>query len=356
MRYRQIIRWLREENPEALEQLWRSADAVRAEHVGHAVHFRGLIEFSNICRRHCTYCGLRSPNRNLRRYRLTHEQIMAAVFRTVEAGCGTVVLQSGEDEQSAPRAWVTELIHRIKEQTPLAVTLSLGERTPEDLAAWRRAGADRYLLKFETSIPRLYAHIHPSRPGQGHDRIALVGILKSLGYQVGSGVMVGIPGQTIESLARDLMLFAGMDLDMIALGPYLPNPETPLGAEAERIARRTNDQAPATALMTWKMIALARLMCPRANIPASTALATLDPEHGRDLALQRGANVIMPNMTDPAYRPDYAIYPGKACLQEDPHTYVQRLKQHIVSLGRTVGVGRGDAHPSSRHATLTAGA
>ena len=403
----EILQWLHQEDPERLEELWRRANDTRRSHVGDQVHLRGLIEISNHCVRQCGYCGLRGPNTGLERYRMTAAEILACAAQAIEFGYGTVVLQAGEDP-SIEKDWGCDLIGQIKALrpvartnarrpslataevpfTPLAVTLSLGERTEEELAAWKATGADRYLLRFETSNRQLFQSIHPSLPGRTSDRIALLRHLRRIGYEVGSGVMIGIPGQTYADLAADILLFAELDLDMIGVGPYLPHPQTPLGRRfttedtenaekgnssetATATPRETRDKeetvkkttgspgsasddrqssivnrksaVPNTELMTYKVMALARLACPNANIPSTTALATLNRESGRELGLQRGANVVMPNLTPTRYRAMYEIYPAKACIYETAGQCHLCLTGRIASIGRTIGAGRGDS-------------
>ena len=349
MRADAIQKWLSEEDPARLQELWSKADAARREAVGDAVHLRGLIELGNYCSRNCLYCGIRAGNRKLQRYRMSAEEAMAAVRQAVAFGYGTVVLQAGED-YGLSREMVEELVRWIKAETPLAVTLSLGERPLEDLAAWRRAGADRYLLRFETSDPELFNRIHPPRAGERTDRIALLHTLRDLGYEIGGGVMIGIPGQTYASLGRDLELFRELDLDMIGVGPFLPHPDTPLGRSVPDLRAPAAAQVPNTELMTYKVVALARLLCPEANIPSTTALATLNREQGRELGLSRGANVVMPNLTPPQYRVLYEIYPHKACISETAEACEGCLRGRIQALGRTVGVGPGGrSHQVFKH-------
>ena len=243
MRTSAIQKWLTEEDEARLPELWQAADSARQEAVGDAVHLRGLIELGNYCSRNCLYCGIRAGNRKLKRYRMSADEVIAAARQAVAFGYGTAVLQSGED-YGMTREWLAELVRRIKTETPLAVTLSLGERPAEDLAAWRRAGADRYLLRFETSDRALYDLIHPPRAGERSDRIALLRTLRNLGYEIGGGVMIGIPGQTYASLARDLELFRELDLDMIGVGPFLPHPDTPLGQSGRELRAPAGEQAP----------------------------------------------------------------------------------------------------------------
>ncbi|MHB8771236.1 MAG: [FeFe] hydrogenase H-cluster radical SAM maturase HydE [Syntrophales bacterium] len=335
----EIITWLREGRSERLERLWQEADALRRRHVGEEVHLRGLIEISNRCCRECHYCGLRAGNRSLRRYRMSEAEIMGCVAQARAYGYGTVVMQSGEDE-GITAEWMAGIIRRIRRETPLAVTLSLGERADGDLGCWREAGADRYLLRFETSNERLYERIHPPR-GDGPSRIGILRRLRAMGYEIGSGVMVGIPGQTYDDLARDIELFRALDLDMIGVGPFIPHPATPLGAALGREVAPAGKQVPADESMTYKTIALARILCPEANIPSTTALATLNLAEGRELGLSRGANVVMPNLTPVAYRADYEIYPAKACIGETAEECRSGLSRRIVALGRTIGAGKG---------------
>jgi biotin synthase len=338
----EIIAWLRETDETRLAELWRAADDDRTRHVGGEVHLRGLIELSNYCVRMCGYCGLRAANRRLKRYRMSEGEILACVCKAVEYGYGTVVLQSGEDPGIETR-WMADLVRRIKVETPLAVTLSLGERGDDELAVWRDAGADRYLLRFETSNGRLYRRIHPARPGTRSDRVAILRALGRLGYEVGSGVMIGIPGQTYDDLARDVELFRTLDLDMIGVGPYLIHPHTPLGNGQDPRVAVEGQQVPNNELMTYKAVALSRLVCPRAYIPSTTALATLNRDSGRELGLVRGANVLMPNLTPPAYRRLYEIYPDKACIGETSDACHRCTAARIHALGRESGVGRGDS-------------
>ena len=335
----EILAWLREEDEHRLEELWLRADAVRREHVGDAVHLRGLVEISNHCVRRCAYCGISVGNRDLVRYRMTTDEIMECSRQAVALGYGTVVLQAGED-YGITREWLAALVRRIKAESSLAVTLSLGERPDEDLAAWREAGADRYLLRFETSDAALYDRIHPPLPDRPSDRFAILGRLVALGYEAGSGVMIGIPGQTYASLAHDLETFATMNLDMIGVGPYIPHPATALG-RGELPESSPGEQVPNTELMTYKVVALARLVDPDANIPSTTALATLNLASGRELGLSRGANVVMPNLTPTKYRALYEIYPAKACIRETAAQCGTCLSGRIVRLGRTVGKGPG---------------
>lgn len=339
----QILSWLRCDDPAALEELWQLADTVRHCCVGDAVHLRGLVEISNTCVRQCAYCGLRAGHTELQRYRMSAGEILDCAAMATRLGYGTVVLQAGEDPLLAPED-IAAIVRGIKSTTPLAVTLSLGEQEDENLTLWKSAGADRYLLRFETSDTELYRTIHPPYRGRSGDRFPRLRKLRELGYEVGSGVMAGIPGQTYQSLARDIELFAELDLDMIGIGPFISHPATPLGDAAmvaSLHARAGADQAPATELLVYKMVALTRIMCPQANLPSTTALATINKTNGRELGLQRGANVVMPNLTPVKYRAMYEIYPAKACIDESAEDCSGCLRSRIARIGRKVGQGQG---------------
>ncbi len=335
-----LLGWLLESQPSRLRELYERADAMRSQHVGDAVHLRGLIEVSSHCVRQCMYCGLRQGNRALTRYRMTRDEILDCARQAVTLGYGTVVMQAGEDDQLTPE-WIAEIVRWIKSETSLAVTLSLGERRIEEVRLWRDAGADRYLLRFETSNENLFRIIHPRRFPGAPDRLMLLRQLKSLGYEAGGGVMVGIPGQSFESLANDILMFRALDLDMIGIGPYIAHAATPLGTGALRPVITLSEQVPNSEEMVYKMIALTRIVCPTANIPSTTALATINKTDGRKQGLRVGANVCMPNLTPVKYRRLYEIYPAKACIDESATDCNQCLCGQIHSLGRFVGQGPG---------------
>lgn len=338
-----ILSWLQENDREKLKTLWRLADQVRKVNVGDEIHLRGLLEISNYCARECGYCGLHASNKNIQRYRMTATKIITAAKQAASFGYGTIVMQAGEDYGFKPE-WIENIIRLIRNETKLAVTLSLGERTTSELELWKRAGADRYLLRFETSDLELYRKIHPplSRAkivGGKHPRIEGLKKLRKIGYEIGSGVMIGIPGQTYETLAHDILTFVKLDLDMIGVGPYIEHPESELAKNPLKVDQTL--QVPSTELMTYKVLALTRIFCPWANIPATTALATLNKAFGRENGLLRGANVVMPNITPPEYRKLYEIYPGKACINESAEQCQKCMNSRISLIGRTVGKGAG---------------
>lgn len=335
-----LLSWLKQEDESRLRELFNAANEVRRQHVGDAVHLRGLIEISNYCVRQCGYCGIRAGNTAVERYRMNRDEILACARNAVSFGYGTVVMQAGED-CGIKTEWLADIIRTIKKETPLAVTLSLGERPDSDLRTWREAGADRYLLRFETSNPSLYQLIHPSMPSKVSDRVEMLKMLRRLGYEIGSGIMVGIPGQDHETVAADLLLFRELDLDMVGVGPYISHPATPLGRGEWLRPLPAEQQVPNSETMVLKVVALTRLMCPQANIPSTTALATIDREAGREKGLMSGANVVMPNLTPVEYRNKYEIYPGKACINETADQCQRCLRGRIASLGRHVGEGTG---------------
>jgi biotin synthase len=352
MDHQDIVHWLKCPSGPNLDSLKERADQVRREHVGDAVHLRGLVELSNICARNCLYCGIRRDNHSIARYRITASEVLECAHKAADFGFGSLVLQGGEDP-GLTKDFISDLITLIKAETNLAITLSLGEREPSEWLAWREAGADRYLLRFETSNRELFDRIHPPLDGHaGCDRISMLKTLQSIGYETGSGVMIGVPGQTYEDLARDIALFAELELDMIGVGPYIPHPQTPLGAQQG--GQEGDEQVPGTLEMGLRVIALARIVCPGANIPSTTALATLDRKAGREMGLCWGANVVMPNLTPLKYRQLYEIYPSKAASTETAEESRDAAFRQIEHLGRSLGQGRGDSphHLQNKTATI----
>ena len=306
--------------------LYQAANTVRETHVGSAVHLRGLIEFSNYCRRDCAYCGVRRSNHDIERYRLQPDDIVTIAAAAEGLGYHSVVLQSGED------LWYTcdrmvDVIQRIKATTALAITLSAGERDTATYRAWRDAGADRYLLRIETTDPSLFAELHPDDDLE--ERKACLYALRDLGYQLGSGVMVGLPGQTAMTLAQDVIWLHQLGAEMIGVGPFIPHPNTPL-----------KDARGGTVEQTLRLVAVLRLVFPDAHLPATTAMGSLHPQ-GRERALEAGANVMMPNVTPTDVRPKYEIYPGKICLGDDAGHCRGCITGRIHALGRTVGQDHG---------------
>ena len=307
------------ENPKKTN-LFKSADETRKKYVGNEVHLRGLIEFSNICRQKCKYCGLRCENKNIDRYRILKDEILKYAKTAVKMGYRTLVFQSGEDSYYNTDR-MCEIISEIK-KLDVAVTLSIGERTYEEYKAFKLAGADRYLLRIETTDENLYKEMHPDMSFE--NRVNCLYNLKKLGYETGTGCLVGLPNQTIDSLADDILFFKEIDADMVGIGPFIPHPETPL-----------KDEAKGSFELALKVMAITRIMLKDINIPATTAMETLNP-NGRIIALQSGANVVMPNVTSQEYRSKYEIYPNKICINENPDKCRGCIELKIQSIGRKI--------------------
>ena len=311
----------------ACELIYTTADELRSRRLGDTVYLRGIIEFSNICKNNCWYCGIRCDNTNVGRYRMTTEEIVDTARSAKLWGCGTVVLQSGEDPFFTADI-LCDVVRRVKAESGLAVTLSVGVRSRAELAQLKEAGCDRYLLRFETTSNALFSAIHPDEPFE--DRVQCLTDLRELGYQVGSGFMIGLPGSTPEMIANDILFATRLKLDMIGCGPFLSHPDTPL-AEKPLLEDRG---------IYYKTIALLRLLNPTAHIPATTAFDALDAD-GRNLVLQRGANVFMPNVTPGKYRRMYQLYPNKPCVDEDGAACAICVRGRLASLGREIGSGPG---------------
>ncbi len=311
------------------EWLFSLADKVRKDNVGDEVHLRGLIEFSNICKQQCKYCGLRSPNKQIERYRLSEDEIIGCAENAINLGYKTLVLQSGEDDYYTVDKMVT-IISEIKKYN-VALTLSLGEKSYEEYKAYKEAGADRYLIRIETANKNLYRKMHPNM--DYNNRIRCLKDLRELGYEVGTGCLVGLPEQTIEDLANDIIFFKEIEADMIGIGPLITHPQTPL-----------KDEHNGSFWLALKVMALTRIMLPDINIPATTAMETLNP-NGRLIALQSGANVVMPNVTATEYRPKYEIYPNKICINDNPDKCRGCISGKIMSIGRKVA----DTDGQSKH-------
>ena len=294
--------------------IFKEADAVRKKYVGDGVHLRGLIEFSNICKCNCLYCGLQSSNKHVNRYRLSKDEILDIAKKGVDEGFKTIVLQSGEDEFFNTKL-MCEIISEIK-NLGVALTLSIGEKSFEDYKAFKDAGADRYLLRIETTDKNLYKKMHPY--ANFDNRMRCLYDLKKLGYETGTGCLVGLPEQTLESLADDILFFKELDADMIGIGPFIPHPDTPLKNE--------NNGSLDLAI---KVMAVTRILLKDINIPATTAMESLRSD-GRLLALQSGANVVMPNLTDDCHKKMYEIYPNKiSATKQDLDFKLKTINRYI---------------------------
>ncbi len=320
------------EDPSDCERLHKAAYAVKERGVGPVAYFRGLVEFSNVCTNNCHYCGIRR-DRQINRYTMTKGEILECAAVALKNRYGSLVLQSGERDDPEFIDFVNDAVREIKRQDngKIGITLSCGEQTEETYRRWFEAGAHRYLLRIESSDSTLYAKLHPA--DQNFERrVECLRSLRRTGYQVGTGVMIGLPFQTAEHLARDILFFKGMDIDMIGMGPYVLHDDTPLAAEVVN----TPEEKARRLFLALRMIALTRIAMPDVNIAAATALQALDPK-GREKAILAGANVVMPNLTPTKYRGDYLLYENKPCVDEDSDMCLSCLERRIQSIGETVG-------------------
>lgn len=347
-----ILSLLKCDEGEQKELLARAAE-IKGKYVGNIVYFRGLIEYSNICSKNCLYCGVRSGNQHVERYQMTDEEVFEACDYAFRNGFASLVIQSGERHDVSFIRKINELLKEIKERYHgrLRVTLSCGEQREDTYRQWQESGAQRYLLRIETSNPALYARLHPVDGNHVfQERVEALDALMNLGYQAGTGVMIGLPFQTLEHLADDLLFFREKNFPMFGMGPYIEHAETPLyqykdllWTEKERFT------------LSLKMVAILRLMMKDVNIAATTAMQTLDPL-GREKAIMAGANVIMPNLTPLKYRRDYQLYEGKPCLDEEADQCKVCLEYRIKVSGNRIGYGEwGDsvhyqkANPSAKN-------
>lgn len=315
---------------EDFSPVYREADRVRKEHVGDTVHLRAIIEFSNICKRQCIYCGLNRDNKELPRFRMSRDEIIETAAKAVKAGYRTIVLQSGE-EDGIEKEWLGKVITDIKSMTVPgtsdvpAVTVSCGEKDEETYRYLYEKGADRYLLKHETADPELYDRLHPC--GTLESRVECLRTLKRLGYETGSGFMVGLPGQSLETLGRDLLLLTEIPCRMAGIGPFISNPKTPLAGNPNGDPE-----------LTRRAVAIARLLLPDANLPLTTALSILSKEETEkgcitENPFEFGANVIMKKVTPDEYKAAYEIYPAqfnKTDILQDR----KDLERMIMAYGR----------------------
>lgn len=310
------------------DSILKTADEIRKQYVGDSIHLRGLIEFSNYCNRTCYYCGLRYENKNNQRYRLSSDEIIESAKLGKKLGLKTIVLQSGEDHYYSTDI-LCKIIEEIK-KLDVAITLSIGEKTYNEYKAYKDAGADRYLLRIETTDKKLYKKLHPNMSID--NRLECLHNLKSLGYETGSGCLVGLPEQTIASLADDILFFKELDADMIGIGPFIPHPNTPLGNANVNLNKNFE--------LSIKVMALTRILLKDINIPATTAMETLNP-NGQIIALQSGANVIMPNITNDECKNKYNIYPHKK------NQIISDTIKKIHSINRTVSNEKGFRNKTS---------
>ena len=315
---------------ELAEFLFERAREVRHAHYGRDVYIRGLIEFTNYCRNDCYYCGIRKSNSCLSRYRLTEEEILSCCRNGYELGFRTFVLQGGEDGWFT-RERTTALIRRIHEEFPdCAITLSVGEREREEYQEYFDAVANRFLLRHETADEEHYRYLHPAELSLKHRKECLWN-LRHIGYQVGSGIMVGSPGQTAEHLAEDLLFLQELQPHMVGIGPFIPHKDTPF-----------KEEKAGTLELTLFLLGLVRLMLPKVLMPATTALSTIHPD-GRKMGILSGANVVMPNLSPQENRKLYSLYDNKRCMGDEAAEGLAMLRAEMEEIGYEIVSARGDA-------------
>lgn len=319
----ELVALLSCDDPYILELLMKRADSVRQEHYGTDVYIRGLIEFTNYCKNNCYYCGIRRDNKEALRYRLTKEDILACCDQGYKLGFRTFVLQGGEDGYFT-RDKVCQIISSIKEKyTDCALTLSIGEWDRSSYQSFYQAGADRYLLRHETACDSHYNLLHPKDMSLARRKECLYN-LKDIGFQVGSGFLVGSPHQTLDNLVKDIFFLAQLKPHMIGIGPFITHKDTPF---ADRLSGSLD--------MTLKLISILRLSHPKALIPSTTALGTIHPK-GRELGLKAGANVIMPNLSPTSVKDKYMIYDNKLSTGLEAAESLKELKQSVSDIGYNI--------------------
>lgn len=330
-----IIKLLEEKDQSRVQQLYDDAFRTKIDNVGNKVYLRGLVEITNICRKNCLYCGIRRDNPSNDRYEIDIEDVISAARFAYEQGYGSMVIQGGERHDKKFRDKITSIlkeVRKISSESPLGITLSLGEQPFDVYQEWFEAGAHRYLLRIESSTQELFEKIHPVDESHSFQtRLTALEDLRRAGYQVGTGVMIGLPFQTLGHLADDLLFFKNFDIDMCGMGPYLEHSQTPLYQYKDLLIPKEERLE-----MSLKMVAILRLMMPKINIAATTAMQSIDLA-GREKAILAGANVIMPNLTLTEVRGDYSIYENKPGVGEDASITSSSLERMLQNAGIPIG-------------------
>ena len=324
-----------------IDVISRIAKKINENYFSNIISLRGLIEVSNYCTNFCKYCGINSSNKNIERYKMSEGEIIDSISSTIKTfKYDTIVIQSGEDFQNINSEFITNIIFKIKKISNLKITLSLGERSENDLLMWKNAGADRYMIRFETSNLDLYKKIHfKSNCSKGlynHPRIKFLKFLSKIGYEVGSGFLVGIPGQTFEDLIRDILIIDDLNLFMLGIGQYIPSPDTKMGRDfLEKKLFFDINQTPNTTDIIYRTLSIIRILYRNLNIVATTALSTVDSIKGYKSAINCGANVIMINITPHKYRKEYKIYPKNINNNDVNNEYIQ-IQLLLKSIGKII--------------------
>ena len=321
---------------EDMELLFNHAARIKQQYIGNTVHLRALVELSNSCEKDCYYCGIRKSNSNVHRYSISENEVLEAVRFAYENGYGSVAIQSGEIQSPAFTEKINRILLKTMEMTngELGITLSCGEQSEKTYRKWFESGAKRYLLRVETSNPELYRKLHPNtRKHSVEKRLDALETLKSIGYQTGTGVMIGLPFQTIEDLADDLLYMKNLDIVMCGMGPYIEHHETPLYQFKDvllPLGKRLN--------LALKMVAILRILMPDINIASTTALQSIE-KNARMRAIQIGANVLMPNITPRKYRDDYFLYENKPVSNQSNEDDLKVLEKSLAEIGCRIGYG-----------------
>ena len=326
-----------------IQLIYAKAAEVKAKYIGNKVYLRGLVEYSNKCRKNCYYCGIRLGNAKVNRYTVDDDEVVQAAKYIKQLGYGSMVLQSGELMTPSFVDAIERLLLRIHAETDntLGITLSMGEQTEETYSRWFNAGAKRYLLRIESSTKELYYKLHPDDDTHSYDvRLQALHTLRKVGYQVGSGVMIGLPFQTLDHLANDLLFLQNLDVDMVGMGPYIEHSDTPLYEHKDILPSKEERLE-----LSLKMVAILRIMMKDINIAATTALQTLRAD-AREQAVVVGANIIMPNVTPQSFREQYFLYQNKTVVKDDAFAYHEQLEQAINAIGCEIGY---NAHGDSKH-------
>ena len=315
------------------KNLFKKSREITDKFIGNKVHLRGLIEYSNVCAKDCLYCGIRKSNSAQKRYIIADDEVIKCAQFAIDNQYGSIVIQAGERTDQMFISKITALIKEIRKisKGTLGITLSLGEQTIDTYREWYQAGAHRYLLRIETSCKELYNKIHPNNALHNFEnRINALNNIRTVGFQLGTGVMIGLPFQTIENLADDLLFLEAIDVDMVGMGPFIEHSDTPL-FEVKSILQSKQERLE----LAFKMIAVLRLLMKDINIAAATALQAIDPM-GREKAIKFGANILMPNITPGSFRNNYKLYEDKPCTDENPSECTQCLEARISMIGSSI--------------------
>lgn len=332
-----LLYLMKVEDKKDLELIFKKAYEIKENEIGKKVYYRGLIEFSNYCIKNCLYCGIRKDNKDVERFQMSKDEILEGAKWIFENNYGSIVLQAGERQDSEFVNFVEDILKEIKKlsNNKLGITISLGEQSFETYKRWFDAGAHRYLLRIESSNKEIYRSLHPTdNKHEYHTRLECLKALKKIGYQVGTGVMIGLPNQREEDLVNDILLYKELDIDMIGMGPYIISDNTPMGETYKDNILSKEKRVE----LSLKMIALSRILLKDVNIAATTALQGLD-KMGREKGLKAGANILMPITTIEKHRAKYQLYNDKPCIDDNAEQCKKCLAGRVASVGDAIAYG-----------------